>query len=43
MNFPVIKGTSYVLLHAEDMVIHNGTTQSTERITNPESEYLKIT
>ncbi len=41
MNFPVVKGTSYVLLHAEDMVIHNGTTQSTERVTNPESEYLK--
>lgn len=41
MNFPVVKGSSYVLLHAEDMVIHNGTTQSTERVTNPESEYLK--
>ncbi len=41
MNFPVIKGSSYVLVHAEDMVIHNGTTQSTERVTNPESEYLK--
>ncbi len=41
MNFPVVKGTSYVLLHAEDMVLHNGTTQTTEMITNPESEYLK--
>lgn len=41
MNYPVIKGTSYVLVHAEDMVIHNGTTQSTERTINPNSEYLK--
>jgi hypothetical protein len=41
MNYPVVKGTSYVLVHAEDMVIHNGTTQSTERVINPNSEYLK--
>lgn len=37
----VIKGTGYILAHAPDMVIHNGTTQSTERIVNPDSEYLK--
>ncbi|MEG1027211.1 MAG: glycine/sarcosine/betaine reductase complex component C subunit beta, partial [Oscillospiraceae bacterium] len=37
----VIKGTGYVLVHTPDMVIHNGTTQTTERIVNPESEYLK--
>ena len=24
-----------------DMVLHNGTTQTTERIVNPDSEYLK--
>ncbi|HHV38081.1 MAG TPA: glycine reductase [Tepidimicrobium sp.] len=41
MNYSVVKGTSYVLVHAEDMVIHNGTTQSTERVVNPDSEYLK--
>ena len=41
MNYPVVKGTSYILVHAEDMVIHNGTTQSTERVINPNSEYLK--
>lgn len=41
MNYPVVKGTSYILVHAEDMVIHNGTTQSTERVINPDSEYLK--
>lgn len=37
----VIKGASYVLVHTPDMVIHNGTTQTTERIVNPESDYLK--
>ncbi len=37
----VIKGTSYILAHAPDMVLHNGSTQTTERIVNPESEYLK--
>lgn len=37
----VIKGVGYVLAHTPDMVIENGTTQMTERIVNPESEYLK--
>lgn len=37
----VIKGTGYVLAHTPDMVLHNGTTQTTEQIVNPESEYLK--
>jgi hypothetical protein len=37
----VIKGTGYILVHTPDMVIHNGTTQTTERIVNPDSEYLK--
>lgn len=37
----VIKGTGYVLVHTPDMVIENGTTQTTERVVNPESEYLK--
>ncbi|MDR7870588.1 MAG: glycine/sarcosine/betaine reductase complex component C subunit beta [Tissierellaceae bacterium] len=41
MNYSVIKGSSYILINAPDMVIHNGTTQTTERILNPESEYLK--
>ncbi|MBE6940108.1 MAG: glycine reductase [Ruminococcaceae bacterium] len=36
----VIRGASYVLAHTPDMVIHNGSTQTTERIVNPESEYL---
>jgi len=41
MNYAVLKGAGYVLVHAPDMVIHNGSTQTTERIVNPGSEYLK--
>ena len=37
----VIKGTGYVLVHTPDMVIENGATQTTERVVNPEGEYLK--
>ena len=40
-NYACIKGTSYVLAAAPDMVLHNGTTQTTEMIVNPDSEYLK--
>lgn len=42
MNYSVVKGTSYVLMHAPDMIIHNGTTQTTERLLHPDSEYLKV-
>ena len=41
MNYPVIKGAGYVLIQTPDMILHNGTTQTTEMITNPGSEYLK--
>lgn len=41
MDYAVIKGAGYALVHTPDMIIHNGTTQTTERISNPESEYLK--
>lgn len=41
MNYAVVKGASYILVHAKDMVINNGTTQSTERAINPDSDYLK--
>ncbi|ACQ55213.1 glycine/sarcosine/betaine reductase complex component C subunit beta [Clostridium botulinum] len=41
MNYPVIKGASYILAHTPDMVLHNGTTQTTEKVVNPDSEYLK--
>jgi hypothetical protein len=41
MNYSVVKGTSYVLMQTPDMIIHNGTTQTTERLLHPDSEYLK--
>ncbi|MCC5910286.1 MAG: ketoacyl-ACP synthase III family protein [Clostridiaceae bacterium] len=41
MSYAVIKGTSYILAHTPDMIIHNGTTQTMERLSNPASEYLK--
>ena len=37
----IIKGTGYILAHTPDLMIHNGSTQTTERVVNPESEYLK--
>lgn len=39
--FPVMKTASYVLMHTPDMVLNNGTTQTTEKVVNPDSEYLK--
>lgn len=39
---PVIKGIAYSLIHTPDILYHNGATQTTERIKNPNSEYLKI-
>ncbi|WP_132995541.1 glycine/sarcosine/betaine reductase complex component C subunit beta [Sporanaerobacter acetigenes] len=41
MTYAVVKGAGYILVHTPDMVLHNGTTQSTERIINPDSDYLK--
>ena len=41
MDFPVVKKASYVLIDVPDMVLHNGTTQSLEKKTNPSSNYLK--
>lgn len=41
MAHAVVKGASYILVHTPDMILHNGTTQTTEKIVNPESEYLK--
>ncbi len=40
-EYAVLKGASYTLAHTPDMVIQDGATQVTERIVNPESEYLK--
>lgn len=41
MNYSVLKGASYILAHAPSMIGEGGTTVSTERITAPDSEYLK--
>ena len=40
-GYAVLNGVSYTLAAAPDMVLHNGTTQTTEMIVNPNSEYLK--
>ncbi|MGI6157211.1 MAG: glycine/sarcosine/betaine reductase complex component C subunit beta [Saccharofermentanales bacterium] len=37
----VLKGAGYILVHTPDMVLNNGTTQTTERVVNPDSEYLR--
>ena len=41
MSFAVLKAAAYNLVHAPDMVINNGTTQTVEREVNPNSDYLK--
>jgi betaine reductase len=41
MSYSVVKGSGYVLVHTPDMILHNGTTQTMEKLANPESEYLK--
>lgn len=41
MNNAVIKAAGYILVHTQDMIMHNGTTQTVEMRNNPESEYLK--
>ncbi|MCL2497803.1 MAG: glycine/sarcosine/betaine reductase complex component C subunit beta [Symbiobacteriaceae bacterium] len=41
MPLPVLKGAAYALIHAPQMLIHMGTTQSGERYANPDSDYLK--
>ncbi len=41
MSYSVAKAAGYVLVHTPDMILHNGTTQTTEMLVNPDSEYLK--
>lgn len=41
MDYPVVKGSSYVLVNTPDMILRNGTTQTTEALLNPDSDYLK--
>ncbi|NLN84252.1 MAG: glycine reductase [Firmicutes bacterium] len=42
MNYPVIKGTAYALIHTPTLLVHMGTTQTVERQAHPDSEYLKL-
>jgi len=37
----VIKKVAYTLAHGPDLLVHGGTTQISERITTPDSEFLK--
>lgn len=41
MNFPVIKGAAYGLIHAADMLVHHGTTQTMERTKDAKSGHLE--
>ena len=41
MNFPVVKGAAYALIQANDMLVHHGTTQTSERRKNIESDHLQ--
>jgi betaine reductase len=41
MSFPVLKGAAYALIQANDMVLHQGSTQTSERHINPHSEHLE--
>ncbi|MFW6266237.1 MAG: glycine/sarcosine/betaine reductase complex component C subunit beta [Halanaerobiales bacterium] len=42
MDFPVIKGSSYILVHAPNTLKEGGSTQSTTRAKDPDSEYLQF-
>lgn len=41
MNYPVIRGAAYALIHANNLLLSQGTTQTLERSNNADSEYLK--
>jgi betaine reductase len=41
MNLPVVKGAAYALIQARGMLVHHGTTQTSERRRDPESEHLQ--
>ena len=41
MTKPVFKNASYILVHTPDMILHNGTTAMVEKMSNPESDFLK--
>ena len=41
MAFPVLRGAAYALIQANDMVLHQGSTQTSERRLNPDSDHLE--
>lgn len=41
MSYAVLKNVGYALIHTPEMVLHNGTTQTTEMQVNPNSDYIK--
>ncbi|SHH37589.1 hypothetical protein SAMN02745221_02220, partial [Thermosyntropha lipolytica DSM 11003] len=41
MTYPVIKAAAYVLVHAPNILLEHGTTITSEKLLNPDSEYLK--
>lgn len=41
MNYPVIRGTAYALVHAPHLLLSQGSTQCLERAKNPDSQYLR--
>uniref|UniRef100_UPI00262D6306 hypothetical protein n=1 Tax=uncultured Cetobacterium sp. TaxID=527638 RepID=UPI00262D6306 len=41
MSYAVLKNVGYALVHTPEMILHNGTTQTTEKQVHPDSEYLK--
>lgn len=41
MNLATLKAAGYVLAHTPDMIMQNGTTQTVEKETHPDSDYLK--
>lgn len=41
MEYPVIRGAAYALVHAPNLLLSQGSTQNMERAKNPDSQYLK--
>lgn len=41
MSYAVLKNVGYALVHVPEMILHNGTTQTTEMKVNPNSDYIK--
>src|SRR5450756_963682 len=41
MSFPVMKGNAYTLIYTPSLLVGMGTTQTSERRANPNSEYLQ--